>query len=132
MKRAGLPEPEVLAVDGDDRVLRLVPPTISRRSLPPALRDGAGTEDYALQVNQAQVIIAANATAGLLYGADLLGGFLGGLFGGILLLPILGLRESCFVMGLIKLSSLALFLIFIKRKYINEAFKDLIEGMYKE
>jgi spermidine synthase len=53
-------------------------------------------------------------TAGLLYGADLLGGFLGGLFGGILLLPILGLKESCFMMGLIKISSLALLLIFIK------------------
>ncbi len=53
-------------------------------------------------------------TAGLLYGADLLGGFLGGLFGGILLLPILGLKESCFMMGLIKMSSLALLLIFIK------------------
>jgi spermidine synthase len=53
-------------------------------------------------------------TAGLLYGADLLGGFLGGLFGGVLLLPILGLKESCFMMGLIKISSLALFLIFAK------------------
>ena len=53
-------------------------------------------------------------TAGLLYGADLLGGFLGGLFGGVLLLPILGLKESCFMMGLIKLSSLALLLIFIQ------------------
>jgi len=53
-------------------------------------------------------------TAGLLYGADLLGGFLGGLFGGVLLLPVLGLKESCFMMGLIKMSSLALLLIFIK------------------
>ena len=53
-------------------------------------------------------------TAGLLYGADLLGGFLGGLFGGILLLPILGLKESCFMMAMIKISSLALFLIFMK------------------
>ncbi len=52
--------------------------------------------------------------AGLLYGADLLGGFLGGLFGGVLLLPILGLKESCFMMGLIKISSLALLLLFIK------------------
>jgi spermidine synthase len=52
--------------------------------------------------------------AGLLYGADLLGGFLGGLFGGIFLLPILGLKESCFLMGLIKASSMALFLIFMK------------------
>jgi spermidine synthase len=53
-------------------------------------------------------------TAGLLYGADLLGGFLGGLFGGILLLPILGLKESCFMMGLIKISSFTLLLIFVK------------------
>jgi spermidine synthase len=53
-------------------------------------------------------------TAGLLYGADLLGGFLGGLLGGILLLPILGLKESCFMMAMIKISSLTLLLIFIK------------------
>jgi spermidine synthase len=53
-------------------------------------------------------------TAGLLYGADLLGGFLGGLFGGVLLLPVLGLKESCFMMGLIKMSSLTLLLIFMK------------------
>jgi spermidine synthase len=53
-------------------------------------------------------------TAGLLYGADLLGGFLGGLFGGILLLPILGLKESCFMMAMIKITSLGLLLIFIK------------------
>jgi spermidine synthase len=53
-------------------------------------------------------------TAGLLYGADLLGGFLGGLFGGILLLPILGLKESCFMMAMIKISSFTLLLIFMK------------------
>jgi spermidine synthase len=53
-------------------------------------------------------------TAGVLYGADLLGGFFGGLFGGVLLLPILGLKESCFMMGMIKASSLVLFLIFMK------------------
>jgi len=55
-------------------------------------------------------------TAGLLYGADLLGGFFGGIFGGILLLPILGLKESCFMMGLMKISSGILFLLFIKLK----------------
>jgi len=60
-------------------------------------------------------------TAGLLYGADLVGGFLGGLFGGIFLLPILGLRESCFMMGLIKMSSLALLLIFIKLRKVQNA-----------
>jgi spermidine synthase len=53
-------------------------------------------------------------TAGLLYGADLLGGFLGGLWGGILLLPILGLKESCFMMAMIKISSGLLLLLFIK------------------
>jgi len=57
---------------------------------------------------------AFSHAAGLLYGADLLGGFLGGLFGGILLLPILGLKQSCFLMAMIKISSLALLLIFIK------------------
>jgi spermidine synthase len=53
-------------------------------------------------------------TAGLLYGADLLGGFLGGLFGGILLLPILGLKESCFMTAMIKISSGILFFLFMK------------------
>ena len=57
---------------------------------------------------------ALGRTAGLLYGADLLGGFLGGLFGGILLLPILGLKQSCFMMAIVKTSSLVLFLIFLK------------------
>ena len=53
--------------------------------------------------------------AGLLYGADLLGGFFGGLLGGVLLLPILGLKISCFTMAILKMSSLALFLIFLKK-----------------
>jgi len=53
-------------------------------------------------------------TAGLLYGADLLGGFLGGLFGGILLLPILGLKQSCYIMATVKISSGILLLLFMK------------------
>jgi spermidine synthase len=53
-------------------------------------------------------------TAGLIYGADLFGGFFGGLFGGVLLLPILGLKESCFMMAMIKASSFILFLLFTK------------------
>jgi spermidine synthase len=53
-------------------------------------------------------------TAGVLYGADLLGGFFGGLFGGVLLLPILGLKESCFMIAIIKISSGLLFLLFIR------------------
>jgi spermidine synthase len=53
-------------------------------------------------------------TAGLLYGADLFGGFFGGLFGGVLLFPLLGLKESCFMMAVIKVSSFILLLIFTK------------------
>jgi spermidine synthase len=52
--------------------------------------------------------------AGLLYGADLFGGFFGGMLGGVLLFPILGLKESCFMMAVIKLSSMILILLFIK------------------
>ena len=55
-------------------------------------------------------------TAGLLYGADLFGGFFGGLFGGVLFLPILGLKGSCFMMAAIKGSSFVLFLLFTKIK----------------
>ncbi len=54
--------------------------------------------------------------AGLLYGADLLGGYFGGLIGGVLLLPVLGLKESCFILAMIKGSSFLLFLLFIKIK----------------
>jgi spermidine synthase len=53
-------------------------------------------------------------TAGLIYGLDLLGGFLGGLLGGILFLPILGLKGTCFLMAMIKMSSLLLFIAFMR------------------
>jgi spermidine synthase len=49
--------------------------------------------------------VTLGRTAGLLYGADLLGGFFGGLLGGVLLLPILGLKETSFTVALIKASS---------------------------
>lgn len=52
-------------------------------------------------------------TAGLLYGADLFGGFFGGLLGGVFLLPILGLIESCLLVASLKMSSLTLFLLFM-------------------
>ena len=52
-------------------------------------------------------------TAGVLYGADLLGGWLAGILGGIILLPILGLFNSCIVMVSLKLSSLSLLLLLI-------------------
>jgi spermidine synthase len=53
-------------------------------------------------------------TAGLLYGADLFGGFFGGLLGGVFLLPLLGLQETCLMMAMIKASSGVLFFLFMK------------------
>ena len=44
-------------------------------------------------------------TAGILYSSDLLGGWLGGIVGGVVLLPVLGLLGSCVVVVLLKLSS---------------------------
>ncbi len=57
-------------------------------------------------------------TAGLLYGADLFGGFFGGLSGGILLLPVVGLKETCFIMAMLKISSGLLFLLFMRSKEV--------------
>jgi spermidine synthase len=54
-------------------------------------------------------------TAGVLYGADLFGGWLAGILGGIILLPILGFFNSCMVMVLLKLSSLLLILTRIQK-----------------
>jgi spermidine synthase len=58
-------------------------------------------------------------TAGLLYAADLLGGYVGGLIGGIVLLPLLGLQNSCFVLAMFKCSSLLVVLLHIRRIGIN-------------
>ncbi len=44
--------------------------------------------------------------AGLLYSSDLLGGWLGGIAGAVVLLPVLGLLGACMVVVLLKLSSL--------------------------
>jgi len=53
-------------------------------------------------------------TAGALYSADLFGGFCGGIMGGVFLLPVLGLKESCFILAAFKGSSLVLFFLFMK------------------
>lgn len=58
-------------------------------------------------------------TAGLLYGADLVGGFFGGLLGGILLFPILGLKGTCLMMAIMKMSSLFLLFLFIKLQKVR-------------
>ncbi len=57
---------------------------------------------------------AIGYTAGLIYSADLFGGFLGGLLGGIFILPIIGLRDSCLSMAGLKMSSFILITIFLK------------------
>jgi spermidine synthase len=45
-------------------------------------------------------------TAGLLYAADLLGGWVGGIVGAVVLLPVLGLTGTCLTVGLLKFTSL--------------------------
>jgi predicted membrane-bound spermidine synthase len=46
--------------------------------------------------------------AGTLYFTDLLGAWLGGMFGSIMLLPVLGLFNTCLLVALLKLSSFLL------------------------
>ncbi len=45
-------------------------------------------------------------TAGMLYASDLLGGWMGGVVGAVVILPVLGLTGTCITVGLIKLTSL--------------------------
>jgi spermidine synthase len=47
-------------------------------------------------------------TAGTIYSADLLGGWLGGVLGAVVLLPVLGLVGTCITVGLLKLTSFIL------------------------
>ncbi len=48
-----------------------------------------------------------SGTAGLLYGADLFGGWIGGLLVGVVLLPVLGLVQTCIIVLILKLTSLS-------------------------
>ena len=52
-----------------------------------------------------------SGTAGLLYGADLAGGWIGGMLGGVLLLPVLGLIQTCTAVVLLKMISLLILLV---------------------
>ncbi len=54
-------------------------------------------------------------TVGLLYGVDLLGGWVGGFAGGLILFPVLGLSMSCVILLFLKLGSL-LFLFTLPKK----------------
>ncbi len=47
-----------------------------------------------------------SGTAGFLYASDLLGGWLGGIVGAVVLLPVLGVTGTCLTVGLINLASL--------------------------
>jgi spermidine synthase len=53
--------------------------------------------------------------AGTLYASDLLGGFIGGVIGGAILLPVLGLTRVCMVVVIFKMVSLLLLLLFSKQ-----------------
>ena len=55
------------------------------------------------------------SATGILYGADLLGGWFAGMLGGIVFLPVLGVWNTCLVIVIFKLSSLLL-LIFTRPK----------------
>jgi spermidine synthase len=57
-------------------------------------------------------------SVGLLYAADLIGGGVAGILGGIIFLPILGLLKSCLVMVMLKLSSFSLLI--ATKKEFNE------------
>lgn len=46
--------------------------------------------------------------AGKLYALDLFGGWFGGTIGGVVLLPLLGLHETCFLLGVLKLTGFLL------------------------
>jgi len=59
--------------------------------------------------------VAASASVGAVYTAELLGGCLGGWFGGVLLLPFLGLGKTCTLILFLKLGSLLLLQIQRKR-----------------
>ena len=46
-------------------------------------------------------------TVGTLYGADLLGGWVGGVLGGVILLPVAGLARTCLLVAFLKVAALA-------------------------
>ncbi|MCM8793223.1 MAG: spermine synthase [Candidatus Omnitrophica bacterium] len=49
-------------------------------------------------------------TAGILYAVDLLGGWMGGIWGGVFLLPFLGVFNTCLVIAMIKLATVLAFI----------------------
>jgi spermidine synthase len=60
--------------------------------------------------------------AGMLYGFDLIGGWVAGITGSIILIPVLGVFNSCMVMLMLKLSSLIAWLALAWRKTASSWF----------
>lgn len=54
-------------------------------------------------------------TVGLLYCVDLLGGWVGGVLGGFLLIPILGIKQACVALAVLKTSSFLLLFTFPRK-----------------
>lgn len=52
-----------------------------------------------------------SGTAGFLYSSDLMGGWLGGIIGGVVLLPVMGMTNTSMVIAMFKVFSLALLLL---------------------
>jgi len=69
--------------------------------------------------NREYLKISSNlsGTAGLLYSSDLMGGWLGGIIGGVILLPVLGLIETSMVIVMFKIVSLVLLFLAKKRGF---------------
>ena len=60
-----------------------------------------------------------SGTAGLLYSLDLFGGWLGGIVGGVILLPVLGLMGTCVVVIMFKLCSLTVLFTSINKNKVK-------------
>ncbi len=57
-----------------------------------------------------------SGTAGLLYSADLMGGWLGGMLGAVVLLPVLGLFQTVIALVMLKICSFSLLIVACKRQ----------------
>ena len=54
-------------------------------------------------------------SVGFLNASDLVGGWLGGILGGVILLPILGLGQTCIVLLMLKLTSIILLILSLQK-----------------